>query len=268
MSSTSSDWIILFVIVAILGGVGYWYLERNSATESTPAPAPAILAEPPAANSAPRYPVPGPTVATPRDLVELPPLNDSDAYFKLALEDVFGDVLDTMLVASGGIERFVTTVDNLPRSTLSERLRPVSPVADTLVVEPRGDKLFELSEANYTRYENHVRLFEQADTDAVVASYQRFYPLLQEAYRALGYPTGHFNDRLVEVIDDLLATPDIEQPVMLKRPHVLYEYADPSIEALSSGQKILVRIGPDNAQRIKAKLTELRQRLTALEPGA
>ena len=268
MSPASSDWIILFVIVAILGGVGYWYLEQSGTIESTPTSVPATVPDRPTSESEPRYPVPAPSVKTPQDLVELPPLNDSDAYFNLALEDLFGKALDAMLVESGGVERFVTTVDNLPRSTLSERLRPVSPVANTLVVDPAGDKLFELSAENFERYENHVRLFEQADTDAIIASYRRFYPLLQEAYRALGYPTGYFNDRLVEVIDHLLATPDIEQPVRLKRPHVLYEYADPSIEALSSGQKILVRIGPDNARRIKEKLAELKQHLTAPAPDS
>lgn len=262
MASASNDWIILLLIVAVLGGVGYWYLERNKAVESTPTPAAVIAPEQPAPDSGPRFPVPGPTVQTPQDLVELPPLNDSDAYFNLTLEDLFGNALDTLLVESGGVERFVTTIDNLPRSTLSERLRPVVPVASTLVVEPVGDKLFELSPENYARYEFHVRLLEQADMDAIVDSYRRFYPLLQEAYRALGYPTGHFNDRLVEVIDHLLATPAVEQPVLLKRPHVLYEYADPSVEALSSGQKILVRIGPDNADRVRQRLAELRQRLT------
>lgn len=266
MSSTSGDWVILLLIIAILGGIGYWYLERNKAIESTPTPAAAIDRQQPVPDSGPRYPVPAATVQTPQDLVELPPLSDSDAYFNLALEDLFGDALDALLVESGGIERFVTTVDNLPRSTLSERLRPVAAVDNTLVVEPVGDKSFELSPANYARYDFHVRLFEEADMDAILDSYRRFYPLLQEAYRALGYPTGHFNDRLVEVIDHLLATPAVEQPVRLKRPHVLYEYADPSIEALSSGQKILVRIGPDHADRVKQRLAELRQRLTAPGP--
>ena len=263
MSSTTSDWLILLVIVAILGGVGYWYLERNRSVESTQTAPPAVEPEQPAPDTAPRYPIPGPTVQTPEELVELPPLDDSDAYFNLTLEELFGKALDSMLVESGGIERFVTTVDNLPRSTLAERLRPVSPVDNTLVVKTVGDNVFELSTDNYARYDDYVRLLEQAEVDAIMASYRRFYPLLQEAYRALGYPTGHFNDRLVEVIDHLLATPDIEQPVQLTRPHVLYEYADPSIEALSSGQKILVRIGPDNAGRVKDRLAELRRRLTA-----
>ncbi len=255
---------MLVVIVAIIGGAGYWILNREQSVEPLPVSEPTVPEETAAEPSEPRFAVPKSRSQAPADLVDLPPLNDSDAYFNLTLKDLFGASLDVMLVESGGIERFVTTVDNLPRSTLSERLRPVAAVGSTLVVEQAGDKLFELSSANYQRYEDYVRLFEQADMDTMIASYRRFYPLLQQAYEALGYPDGYFNDRLVEVIDHLLETPQVAGPVLLRRPHVLYEYADPQLEDLSSGQKILVRIGPDAMTRVKARLSELRLRLTSL----
>ena len=50
---------------------------------------------------------------------------------------------------------------------------------------------------------------ESVDTGRLAALYVRFYPLFQQAYRDLGYPNGYFNDRLVEVIDHLLVTPEI-----------------------------------------------------------
>ncbi|MGH6612302.1 MAG: DUF3014 domain-containing protein, partial [Burkholderiaceae bacterium] len=81
-------------------------------------------------------------------------------------------------------------------------------------------------------------------------------------YQELGYPNGYFNDRLVQVIDHLLATPDVKAPVALVQPKVLYRYADPQIEALSSGQKAMIRIGPDNAAILKAKLREIRNGVT------
>ena len=77
----------------------------------------------------------------------------------------------------------------------------------------------------------------------------------------LGYPNAYFNDRAVAVIDELLTTPEPEQPIPLVRPHVLYEYADPELEALSAGQKLLLRMGPDHAARVKAVLAEIRQRI-------
>ncbi len=264
MSTSSSDWLMLVVIVAVIGGAGYWLWQRDQAVDPVPVSVPATPAKTPEEAKEPRFPVPTGTMQPPAELVELPPLNDSDAYFNLTLKDLFGEALDVILVESGGIERFVTTIDNLPRATLSERLRPVAAVGSSLVVEPAGDKLFELSAANFERYESYVRLFEQADMDAIVASYLRVYPLLQQAFEALGYPNAYFNDRLVEVIDHLLETPDVAQPVLLRRPHVLYEYADPALEGLSSGQKILIRTGPDATTRIKNRLAELRNRLTRL----
>jgi hypothetical protein len=97
-----------------------------------------------------------------------------------------------------------------------------------------------------------------ADHDELIATYRRFYPLMQEAFAQLGYPDGYFNDRVIAVIDHLLATPEPEEPIRLVQPHVLYKFADPELEALSSGQKLLIRMGPDHAARIRDFLTELR----------
>ena len=85
------------------------------------------------------------------------------------------------------------------------------------------------------------------DIKQLTALYFHFYPLFQQAYQSLGYPNGYFNDRLVVTIDNLLATPDVNGPISLVRPNVMYQYADPKLEKLSAGQKLLVRMGP--AQR-------------------
>jgi len=50
----------------------------------------------------------------------------------------------------------------------------------------------------------------------------------------------------------------------LVRPHVLYEYSDPDLEALSSGQKLLLRMGTDNGKKIKDTLRELRGLVTTM----
>jgi hypothetical protein len=84
---------------------------------------------------------------------------------------------------------------------------------------------------------------------------------MQQAFAQLGYPDGYFNDRVIAVIDHLLATPEPEEPVRLLQPHVLYEFADPELEALSGGQKLLIRMGPDHAARIKTVLQNFRTRI-------
>jgi hypothetical protein len=103
-----------------------------------------------------------------------------------------------------------------------------------------------------------VAVVAAVDTRRAADVYRHYYPLFQQAYRDLGYPTGYFNDRLVEVIDHLLATPAAPAAIELVRPAVFYKYADPALEQLSAGQKILLRVGPDNARLLKAKLAEFR----------
>jgi hypothetical protein len=100
-----------------------------------------------------------------------------------------------------------------------------------------------------------------------VAAYVHFYPLLQQAYRDLGYPDGYFNDRLVAVLDNLLAAPQPAEPVALAQPKVLYEFADAALESLPAGQKILVRMGPANEARVKAKLAEIRRLVAGQHPS-
>jgi hypothetical protein len=97
-----------------------------------------------------------------------------------------------------------------------------------------------------------------------VAFYVKHYQVFQSAYEELGYPNRYFNDRLVEVIDHVLSTPDVREQLKLVQPKVYYTLADPDLESLSAGQKILIRIGPGNAAKVKAKLLKFRQALTTL----
>ena len=48
------------------------------------------------------------------------------------------------------------------------------------------------------------------------------------------------------------------------QPRVLYEYANPGLEARSAGQKALLRLGPEGERAAKAKLREIRRALTAV----
>ena len=94
-----------------------------------------------------------------------------------------------------------------------------------------------------------------------MALYLRLYPLFQKSYEELGYPNKYFNDRVIEVIDNLLAAPDIKEPVKLLQPKIVYIYADPDLEGRSIGQRTLMRIGTENEAKVKTKLQEIRQEL-------
>jgi len=199
--------------------------------------------------------------------MELPALDQSDEYFKLDIVALFGNGMTELLADTAIIEKIVATVDNLPRNHVAERIRPIRGVIGPYLTDGQdGSGLYTINTANYQRYDFLVKLLANADLETLVEIYRRFYPLFQEAYKDLGYPQGYFNDRVIEVIDHLLETPGVQEPVELVRPHVLFEYADPDLESLSSGQKLLLRIGNDHAVRVKQFLEEVRTLIA--EPAA
>ena len=106
-----------------------------------------------------------------------------------------------------------------------------------------------------------MELLEAVDTGQLVENYRRHYSLFQEAYRQMGYADGEFNDRLAATIDELLATPEVTDPVNLVKPEAFFLFADPDLESLTAGQKILLRMGSANAARVKLKLAEIRKTL-------
>jgi len=261
MEKVGAKLLVLIVLTAGLAG-GYWYFQvYNLPQADSP-----IIAEPEASKKTPDevgpiHPMAPTEPSEPRDrnLVPLPALDDSDGYFLLALVDIFGPDVRQVLVSDALIDKFVATVDNLPRSHVAEKIRPVSRLPDRFLVDAtEDDDEFLLRTDNFSRYDSLVYLLETADSEFIAATYRRFYPLLQESYRRLGYPNGHFNDRVVEVIDHLLATPEVEQPIRLTRPHVLYEFADAELESRSSGQKLLLRMGRDHTTIIKRVLSDFR----------
>ncbi len=267
MSRSDKTWMIPILLAVGAAGALLYYWINVSTPRPEPAPVetgPEVVEEKP--RIGPLHPLeplaPGRDAA--RDLVPLPPLDDSDAYFRLELVNIFGGKLDELLTDETLIEKFVATIDNLPRGHVAERLRPLGRISGAFDAE-QGESAVTINPANYDRYAFLVDMIVFADPDSVVDAYRRYYPLFQEAYVGLGYPNAYFNDRVVEVIDHLLATPEPAAPMRLVRPHVLYEFEDPELEALSSGQKLLLRMGPDHAERVKKTLQEFRTRIATSE---
>lgn len=244
----------------IVAALGVWYFLQH---HSTPAPHAPVAAAPPAqppAEPAILHPLPEAGEASKGPL---PALGDSDA----AMSDALGEVVGTAAVKSGLnpeniIRHIVVTIDNLPRQKVAVDKRPTTAVPGTFMAD--GDELHAtLDTQNFARYQPMVAVIRKLDMQRLGSVYVRFYPLFQHAYQDLGYPSGYFNDRLVQVIDVLLATPQPRGAIELVRPNVMYDFADPTLEALPAGQKLLIRMGPENEAAIKAKLMELRAFVTA-----
>jgi hypothetical protein len=252
-------WWIAGAVILISAAVLFFSWRASRKTVVTPpAPGAAVVASPAAPAVANPLPQPADTGAQP-----LPSLESSDGPFGTALVDAIGKgSFDSLFRPEMLLRHIVVTVDNLSRRRLAVELRPTKPVAGQFIASG-NDEHGSIDPANYQRYAPYVQTLQTLDPKRLIAVYFRFYPLFQQAYQSLGYPNGYFNDRLVETIDNLLATPEISGEIALVRPNVMYQFADPKLEALSAGQKALLRMGPDNAAIVKSKLRELRALIAA-----
>lgn len=187
----------------------------------------------------------------------LPALNESDPEVTQALADIAGaEPLAEYIVMDQVISRVVASIDSLTSRQVPVNINPIKPAGDKFVVDSEGEKLV-LSPQNYVRYDGYVTLLQEMDAGSLVMFYRRYYPLFQQAWEENG-GQGSFNDRLFDVIDNLLATPDMSGPVYLVKPEAVYLFEDPELEALTAGQKVLVRMGSANAEMVKQKLAEIK----------
>jgi hypothetical protein len=271
----------VLVIAVAAGGYGWWR-QHSAELAAAPPAGPATVAVAPPAPAAPPASA-APAILHPIDAAgsqALPPLDQADAAVTRALTDLLGTrQAAEMLQLDGFVRRVVATVDNLDRAHASPVLWPATPATGKFSVRHAGDTGGSdvIAKDNDIRYAVFVRFAESTDTARAVALYVRLYPLFQQAYVELGYPHGYFNDRLVAVIDRLLATPEpsgpiavhlteVKGPLTSQRPWVRYEFADPALEALPAGSKMLLRMGPDHARRLKLKLAEWRRAVATAPP--
>ena len=258
-------WWIAAIGVVIAAAVAiYWLWQRQPTPVPTRAPAVAEAPAAPKAQAEPaiRHPIDEARAGLPATADRAPTLGESDALLRAALAAMSGVTgFERLFHPDEIVRRFVATVDNLPRKAVAAQIMAARPVPGLLLATSTDGRLA-ISSENAGRYTPYVRLADSVDAKALVALYVRFYPLFQSAYQDLGYPSGYFNDRLIDVIDNLLATPQLSGSAALVQPHVLYEFENADLESLSAGQKIMLRMGADNASHVKAKLREVRRLLT------
>ncbi len=205
-----------------------------------------------------RYPI-----AARNDSIGLPSLAHSDVFAEEALARLLGrKAVQTFFSVDGFVRNFVATVDYLAARRAPTMAWPVKTTARRFMTERQGARTI-LAAENAARYRSFVAMALAVDNNQAVALYTRMYPLFQRAWENLGPPGTYFNDRVVEVIDHLLATPKVSGPVRLRRAEVqggtaLFMFEDPALEARSAGQKMLLRMGAQNAEALKTKLVQVR----------
>lgn len=265
---------IALIIVVVLGvGAGAWWYWQRPAVDARPAAAAPSVTEPVTAAQVSEPAIRHPLAAADAAAAAAPAeIADPDAAAATGLSSLFGaQEIAPWLIPDKLVRRLVATTDNLSRNTRTEQLRPLRAPAGALLVKRElidatvGEERITLAPGNAARYNVPMALLAKTDMQQAAMLYRQLYPLLQRAYEDLGYPGRYFNDRVVDTIDHLLATPEPAGPLLLEQPKVLYQFADADLEALSSGQKLLLRMGVAHAQVVKQKLREFRGLVSSKE---
>jgi Protein of unknown function (DUF3014) len=241
-------------------GIGY-YLSRPQ-TPKTEAPATVAQSEKLQA----QYPIeddkpqtaPSPTAPTevkpgPISVFDWGPKGETidDKLTRFFGAEKFGALINSKDLA----HQFVVMVQNICERRPSGIFSLFTPLSEEFHVDSTDDMQV-LSAKNFARYAPYLDLLSSVDAPTLVHIYTRSYKTFQSAYAELGMG-GYFNDRLINAVDIVLATPDVNSAVALEGVGP-YKFTNTEYEALPAAQKILIRMGPDNEKLFKNKLRELR----------
>jgi hypothetical protein len=258
-NESNNSWIIGLLVVAALAAGAYFYLSGDRHKK----PAPAVIPQTEEVTPEPELEIEEPAPAEPEPSTEpareLPALDASDESVRADLLSLSADgALAKWLVDDELIRKWVAAVSAASRGELITKNRPLKEIKDPFKVAGNRDSGFELSDESYQRYDQLVRLFALVNTEQALSFYKFWYPRLAQAYGELGIKNKNFHQVVLEAIDKALAAPQIEGPIKLVRPKVYYKFADPELEKLPGIHRLMIRMGPDNAARVKEKLEELK----------
>lgn len=241
-TSSTSRWIItVAALVAVSGGLYFWWITRMPARPAAPAPTNATDVAI-GSNRPSRQPL------------ELPALSASDALVR--------DLVSS-LSRHPQLARFLATDEIVSAVVLSveqigDGRTPVKPLK---VLQPGtrlgilGTESGRIDPASYVRWESNVSALTSVRPADAAQLYVNLKPLFDQAYSDLGHPNSDFDASLARSFKMLLDTPEpTDEPVLLKRPSY-FEHSDPTLRSLRPVQKQFLLLGAERRGRVRAWIT-------------
>ncbi len=192
-----------------------------------------------------------------------PPLTlaNSDERLRDELAGALPDGMpDAVLGNSNLVERSAAAIDSIRRGLVPDKLLNLQRPTGAFKVRKEGDRTV-IDPASYRRYDSMVASLVNTPVEPIVGAFQRFRPLLEDAYGALGYAPDEMDNALIAALDEVLATPVIDETITVERSEAVWAYTREDLESLSLLQKQLLRTGPDNVRQLRNKARELREAL-------
>lgn len=242
-------WIGFLILVTVVA-VGLWVWLRDAPPTSGPA---AVTADADVAEPGER-PIATAGLGVGDPDASLPALSDLDAYVRPLLAALSRrPELAALLTTDDLVRRFVVSVEAIGRGATPARQIAVVAPPRPFAVRAEGAASV-IDPASYARYDGLVRLVQDLDAQQLARLYGRLKPRLEDAHAELGVG-GTFDATMTRALVHLLETPEAPpSPRVQLGKGTNYVYADADLEGLSAAQRQVLRLGPEGAARVKAKL--------------
>jgi hypothetical protein len=198
----------------------------------------------------------------------LPSLDESDVWIQQKISDLtWRNELISLIITEDMIRRFVVFTDNFSQGLLAYEHSPfIKPNKRMSLDETKtvvdNKAVWAWDNQTSKRFDVYVDLLRSVNSTILVNSYFESKPLIDEAYRELGYE-GDFTEILQDAINRVLDMEIPNAPMNLTRTSVMYKFNNPELEALADSDKFLLRIGKENLLIIKSLLLEVNEKLAA-----
>lgn len=248
-SGSALRWVVIVVLFIAAIAAGWYYVQSRRA----------------AADTAPENG--GSTAAVDQPLgagglaIDLPPLDETDTLVRtLAAGLSSHPLLVSWLATDGVIRRFTVVIDNIAYGQpVRKQLTEVTPAGPFRVAGRGGvgGAVVRGDPRNVARYAPLTAAMESIEPMRAAQMYSMLRPRIEEAHLEMGRGVS-FDRALERAIIALLQAPPIrgDEALVPAKP-VGYAFSNPQLERLTPAQKHLLRMGPEQAPRVQAKLRDI-----------
>lgn len=219
-----------------------------------PAPAP-VAAEAPAA------PIAAPVVTEVQPKIPRAPIvseETGDQYARESIDAVNGGKALAQFVAGDYVvERAVAIIDALRRGEVPYKLLPVGKPSTSFPISDNGLRVT-LDTAGFSRYDGFAQWVGGLNTPALVSLLNDYEMIATQALTRIGVTDFDIRSAVLAATTQILSTPQVGADAELMRREANWVYMDPELEALSSLQKQVLRMGPENADIVQQKARDIR----------
>ena len=201
-----------------------------------------------------------PAVPAPEPVV-LPPLAESDVFVRERIAAELGAAGAAWLAEPDLVARAAAVIAGGVDGNIPTRLLRFARPPGAFAVAEAADGTITIAPRTFVRFNAWVETATAIPPPRVAELVLLLEPLLAQALVELGRDETP-RAPIVVLLDQVLATPAIDDPIVVERPGALYRFSDPALEARTPLQKQLLRMGAANVRVLRVYARALRWELT------